>query len=227
MIWGVKPNMEMATFSQEVSVAPTLPLDLLRTVCEPQFEQMCYRIQADMPAGKVVSRDELRVMCEPYFEEMINAMQQTIQQQQTQGTQIVSQSNTCFKPGFYQSTQYFHHDVDNSTEADECAFGSLLAGIPSSEGECCDAAESKSENSDVERSIMVCRHWKSKGFCRLESKCKFLHPEGKCGVSAPRGCDGVSTPSEILDSDGMPMLMPAARKKKRGGKNRSSKPALL
>lgn len=36
-----------------------------------------------------------------------------------------------------------------------------------------------------EKSVMVCRHWKSKGFCRLEDKCKFLHLEHKRGTGVP------------------------------------------
>ncbi|CAE8741034.1 unnamed protein product [Polarella glacialis] len=32
------------------------------------------------------------------------------------------------------------------------------------------------------RSVVVCRHWKSKGWCRLESECKFSHPDHKCGT---------------------------------------------
>eukprot|EP00747_Dinoflagellata_sp_TGD_P050951 gnl/TRDRNA2_/TRDRNA2_147065_c1_seq1.p1 gnl/TRDRNA2_/TRDRNA2_147065_c1~~gnl/TRDRNA2_/TRDRNA2_147065_c1_seq1.p1 ORF type:complete len:464 (-),score=63.90 gnl/TRDRNA2_/TRDRNA2_147065_c1_seq1:138-1529(-) len=37
----------------------------------------------------------------------------------------------------------------------------------------------------AEKSVMVCRHWKSKGFCRMEDQCKFLHPEHKRGTAAP------------------------------------------
>jgi len=33
----------------------------------------------------------------------------------------------------------------------------------------------------AEKSVMVCRHWKSKGWCRLGNDCKFLHPEHKRG----------------------------------------------
>lgn len=36
-------------------------------------------------------------------------------------------------------------------------------------------------SASTERSVMVCRHWKSKGWCRLEANCKFLHPEHKRG----------------------------------------------
>merc|ERR1712228_604643 len=46
---------------------------------------------------------------------------------------------------------------------------------------------SAEQTSDIEKCTMVCRHWKSKGWCRLEENCKFLHPECKKGVSAPKG----------------------------------------
>lgn len=38
-----------------------------------------------------------------------------------------------------------------------------------------------------EKSVMVCRHWKSKGWCRMEDKCKFLHPDHKRGSGARKG----------------------------------------
>lgn len=38
---------------------------------------------------------------------------------------------------------------------------------------------------DGEKSVMVCRHWKSKGWCRLEDQCKFLHPDSKRGAGVP------------------------------------------
>merc|ERR1719367_2178037 len=30
---------------------------------------------------------------------------------------------------------------------------------------------------------MVCRHWRSKGWCRYQTTCKFLHPEHKQGAA--------------------------------------------
>eukprot|EP00419_Tripos_fusus_P015371 CAMPEP_0172745310 /NCGR_PEP_ID=MMETSP1074-20121228/137579_1 /TAXON_ID=2916 /ORGANISM="Ceratium fusus, Strain PA161109" /LENGTH=559 /DNA_ID=CAMNT_0013576453 /DNA_START=42 /DNA_END=1722 /DNA_ORIENTATION=- len=41
-----------------------------------------------------------------------------------------------------------------------------------------------------ERSVMVCRHWKSKGWCRLEDACRFLHPEHKRGGTTTGGGGG-------------------------------------
>merc|ERR1740121_613493 len=34
------------------------------------------------------------------------------------------------------------------------------------------------------RSIMVCCHWKNKGFCRMGAECKFQHPAQKRGIGA-------------------------------------------
>jgi len=39
----------------------------------------------------------------------------------------------------------------------------------------------------VERSAMVCCHWKNKGFCKYGNSCKFLHPEHKRGAGLPGG----------------------------------------
>eukprot|EP00927_Polykrikos_kofoidii_P056056 TRINITY_DN50239_c0_g1_i1.p1 TRINITY_DN50239_c0_g1~~TRINITY_DN50239_c0_g1_i1.p1 ORF type:complete len:438 (-),score=73.84 TRINITY_DN50239_c0_g1_i1:22-1335(-) len=60
---------------------------------------------------------------------------------------------------------------------------------PESAGAVPAAASSSTELDRVagagEKSPMVCRHWKSKGWCRLEAGCKFLHPEHKRGVCMP------------------------------------------
>jgi len=201
--WDETHNMECSL--PEVPSQPMLSPELLRTVFAPHFEQMCCSVQNDafvqkMPA-EMITPDVLQPMCEPFFEQMVVALQQSMQQHsshQTQGQHFnIAQSmqttglpafDACFQPVFFPSQMFYHMD-DASTEADDsCPFTSNLS--PSSEGEV-DAAEGKSEDtSDVERTAMVCRHWKSKGWCRLESKCKFLHPEHKRGVSAHGVCLG-------------------------------------
>lgn len=62
-----------------------------------------------------------------------------------------------------------------------------------------------------EKSVMVCRHWKSKGWCRLDSACKFLHPESKRGVgigqkdpSSPSGGTSSSQASPVQKVNGLP-----------------------
>merc|ERR1712178_278428 len=123
------------------------------------------------------------------------------------------------------------------------AFASLLSGPSSSEGEVLDSSEASphdseassplvhvpspqedSEPSDPEKSVMVCRHWRSKGWCRMEANCKFLHPENKRGVTAPKAgkacaTSGITTAlslSDMLGVDGVPEPLSLPRRRKRG-----------
>merc|ERR1712196_437015 len=98
-----------------------------------------------------------------------------------------------------QATQLEPMLDEESTDADEPgAFASLLSE-PSWECDSSEVVEAKlheeevlppplpsedsEQASDAEKSIMVCRHWRSKGWCRLEENCKFLHPEHKRGIT--------------------------------------------
>jgi len=81
---------------------------------------------------------------------------------------------------------------------------------------------------ELDKSSMVCRHWKSKGWCRLEEKCKFLHPENKRGGGTARSKGNVVVikadgPGEgILDSAKAQEEGKVAAKssKRRAGRNR-------
>jgi len=218
----------------------------------------------EVPVEPVISRELLRTVCEPFFEQMLTALQQALQQkhQCDKEPQIMQTMNQTTKSGPFQSL--FCPMIDEeSTDADEVgAFASLLSG-PSSEGESIDAVEAKSpmtdasvpvaqgctsnedeeQTSEPEKSTMVCRHWKSKGWCRLEHNCKFLHPEHKRGVAAPKGCSGGSTNgggisratqpgmSTILslsdaisaDREVPPAPMPLVRRKKRASRDKCNK----
>merc|ERR1711865_917338 len=101
------------------------------------------------------------------------------------------------------------------------------------------SGEDTDRTSEPEKSIMVCRHWKSKGFCRLESSCKFAHPEHKRGISAPNGGIGNSTTgcgmsmaarpgmsailslSDAINTEASAQI--AVRRRKRGGRGRSNR----
>jgi len=200
---------------------------------------MCCSVGQGVPAAPVASRDLLRAVCEPFFEQMVSALQETLQQQSLQGQpfdrgSMQSAAGTCFQSVFCPTAPFYHID-DESTEAnDSCAFASSLSG-PSSETDGFDITESKSEGSDPASDIekkdtMVCRHWKSKGWCRMESKCKFLHPENKRGLSAP-SCrtgsnnigDGARAASEMPDTLGAEAVSLTLQRRKKGGKNRSTK----
>jgi len=225
--WDITPNMDC--FDQQLSMQPMLSHELLQAACAPYFDQMCCSVKSDVfaqqqPAEAMVSRKKVRKMCEPFFEQMVTAVQHALQQQAQQGAhwQHFDQTiaNTCYQ---YQATPTWMLDEESTDANDSCAFASLLSST-SSEGDAHDALERKSEasepGSDAERSVMVCRHWKSKGWCRLEDKCKFLHPEHKCGVSAPRTSSGSLVEGS---ADGSAPPVPLVRRKKRGGKNRSNR----
>lgn len=61
-----------------------------------------------------------------------------------------------------------------------------------------------------EKSVMVCRHWKSKGWCRLEDGCKFLHPDHKRGTGAPTGAGNSDKPTTTTATITAPNIDAAA-----------------
>jgi len=194
----VAPSMDHAVKSQPPSqVSP----ELMRSVCTPYFEEMCCSVSMQqMPAKSEASYDELRAMCEPYFDQMVNALHQSISQ---------STSDSRFQPVFYHMMPYCRID-DQSTDADEsCASFPVLSGGFSERPRSRDSETSGS----VEKSPIVWKQLKSKGFCRLESKCKFLHTEHKCGIDL--AASNASVTGGQLDI--------TARPKKRGGRNRANR----
>lgn len=180
---------------------------------------------------------ELRAACAPFFEQMLTVLHDSKKTQMDPGsklaeiTQAMVHRTSTFLPCVIQSatlplSQFERMLDDKSTEADEFEAFACLLSSPSSECENLDAEVKSSgtdgfcappslshdldESSEVEKSNMVCRHWKSKGWCRLGTNCKFLHPEHKRGVTAtdPAQPDGDLT---------------GARRRRRGGKNRSNR----
>lgn len=59
-----------------------------------------------------------------------------------------------------------------------------------------------------EKSVMVCRHWKSKGWCKLGDDCKFLHPDHKrgAGIAARKSPAGAN--STMVDQTSGISLLP-------------------
>lgn len=157
------------------------------------------------PEAPTISRELLRSVCEPFFDQMLDALQHVLEQQQ-QRQRYEEQMRMQAVPQCPPRLPLHHLDPmpdEESTDIDEFgAFASLLSG-PSSEDERSGSALPKSgetsattsqltkeepdQISDPEKSAMVCRHWKTKGWCRMESKCKFQHPEHKRGVALPNG----------------------------------------
>jgi hypothetical protein len=195
------------------------------TAWENHFEQMRYAVKANaltqsIPAEMAVSREWVRSMCEPLFEDMITAMQHSLQQ--AYGEHILDNADsmqTIYHPAnsaciLWQGTPFFQLEEASTEATDSCAFTSLLSG--NSSDEALESGERKSETSepsvDGDKTVMVCRHWRSKGWCRLEANCKFLHPENKRGICTPKDC-----------TDAGALAMVSAARRKRGGKNRSGR----
>jgi len=219
-----KPCFEqVCCIARQISEETLVSRDLLRTMCKPCFDQKIMELQQ----LSMAPCELLRAMCEPFFEEMITAahhhtlQQHALQQHynnQCQSMHTWSATGMRPQPVFYPNMMKVP-DVDEvSTEAADSS------GPWSEDSEPTEA---------VEKGSMVCRHWKFKGWCRLESKCKFLHPEQKCGISAPIGVSGSRIHAvgsirslSLVDAEGAQGAVPAVaanRLRKRKDKNRSSR----
>lgn len=203
-----------------------------------------------------IRREHLRALCTPYFEQMITVLEQASKTQVHPGSELaeVTQAMAYAATSSFQMASYSMSDYatlydpmlnEDSTEAgDSGAFSCLLSGASSDVGSL-DAVDAKSpipavpdldQESDSEKGNMVCRHWKSKGWCRMESNCKFLHPEHKRGISVPKvgnrssgncaisgaKCPGMSI-SEVVMAESELHSASLARRKRRGGRNRTNR----
>lgn len=211
-----------------------------------------------LPMGPAMPRDLIRKACEPFFEEMLIVLQEGLQTQVHPGNKLaeiaeamIYTANSSYQMQKAEDSFKSHFECpsgqlkqvldDDSTEAEDLgAFASLLSCL-SSEGESVDGIDATSSNTEVfagpdseqasepDKSTMVCKHWKTKGWCRMGSNCKFLHPEHKCGIAAPKGSKGSTTGGGISQTDISTAFgaegeaTAPARRRKRGGKNRSNK----
>jgi len=148
----------------------------------------------------VVSRELLRKVCEPFFDTMLDALQLALEQQQKQKYEDHMRSMQAMTQGRTTNLAPVPWVDDASTDIDDFgpgAFASLLSGASSEDEKSQIALAMPHEAVAVvpeslpqeapETTTMVCRHWRSKGFCRMESKCKFQHPEHKRGVAGVKG----------------------------------------
>eukprot|EP00929_Paragymnodinium_shiwhaense_P008920 TRINITY_DN112909_c0_g1_i1.p1 TRINITY_DN112909_c0_g1~~TRINITY_DN112909_c0_g1_i1.p1 ORF type:complete len:518 (+),score=71.71 TRINITY_DN112909_c0_g1_i1:72-1625(+) len=78
--------------------------------------------------------------------------------------------------------------------------------VPSSGSGALGFVDSAAAAAAAEKSVMVCRHWKSKGWCRLEDSCKFLHPQHKRGTGSSNAKETRQTGSSSMDSSARPPL---------------------
>lgn len=228
MCWSVTP----IEFSDgEPTYAASISQELLRAVCEPFFKQMLYSLEQNLCAETHPGSD-------------LSMIAQTMANAASISFQSTFRSHS-------QSAVKLDQTLDEeSTETDDisafpCLFSSSDEEDPtkirSDEEESVGGFDAKPTNaesapSEQDCSPMVCKHWKSKGWCRLGSNCKFLHPEHKRGVAAPKSGNGggisgaacanmsntASSQPLAADKEGNMLPVPAPRRK-RGGKKRSGR----
>jgi transcription initiation factor TFIID subunit TAF12 len=203
-------------------------------VCEPFFEEMLTALQLALQQQQQQQQQEQQQQQQHQQQQQQQRQQQPQQHLQLQQLAAVTEDN-CFQAVFHQRTHLDPMPDDESTTDEVGAFASLLAGRPSSPEEATNVADvlplAQNLAPTEEKSVMVCRHWRNKGCCRMEDKCKFLHPENKRGVTASKpstassastaGGAGASTTLSLSS-----MIAPVGeaalpRRRKRGGRDKS------
>lgn len=77
-----------------------------------------------------------------------------------------------------------------------------IQGMNASNAVPMDGSQSPESPAGQAKSAVVCRHWKSKGWCRLGDECKFAHPEHKCGAGLTKKADKEKGPPGSRADDG-------------------------
>lgn len=203
-----------------------------------------------------ISKELLRKVCEPYFDQMLETLLMVLQH--PYGVVEEEEAFGCLNPTSGSHSHMDHLSEDQNIEeceSDLGAFSSVLVSPPpgtwqDAQGQeiappkikCTPAGAgptglslSNALEQDKPQVVMVCRHWKSKGWCRLGDDCKFSHPEHKCGVGAPSASKGASQAhvgnghssddDATLGADGSKKPGRKRRSKRGSGQKASQQPA--
>jgi hypothetical protein len=191
-------------------------LSSLTDLCSPVWEQMLTRIvtHADIlgAAEPSVRHQLIGTLCQPFFDQTIETLCGEIS---SAGPSLTTTGPLKDGRTVFQMEQGLRLLEEDSTDADnDSAFAALLSSEEDYEVEQSPRllafdGDSESPRADI-KSQMVCRHWKSKGWCRYESQCKFLHPECKRGICS-------KSPTEFFDNQ-----VPSRSTRRRGGKNKQT-----
>jgi len=236
MLWGRVPVNEGYLGHPEISK------EFLRSVCEPFFEQMLGAVHQALVAQ---SQQAMHMQGQRWHQmppaSTNQGLGRTCDERSTEeGSDNVSDSggafSTIFSPHSNLMTEHesVKYGVDVPTKANDEAKD---IEMPRSGGAEMQIRKAAGEPSQAQAT--VCRHWKSKGWCRMEANCKFLHPEHKRGVGAvngkPCGMSGdgnadtsgalalASISSDQLQALAMDAKNKAAKKRKSKGKSGVSK----
>jgi len=178
------------------TAAPAAPalLCALKAQAEPTYHQMLLAIQKaaleDLAAQQkeleslMLNPDEevqkaalaqLQEVCKPFFEHMCQSLHGALKahvQRQSQSGSPTSAEPTAPMPAVSGAPRSLI--PPSYAKAQEATLGSS------------DAEGADQSGAAAAKTLMVCRHWKCKGFCKLGDQCKFLHPEHKRGVGPSR-----------------------------------------
>jgi len=188
MLWGRVPSNDRLDEHNGYVGQPQVSKEFLRSVCEPFFEQMLVAVQQALVAQGQHAMPMQQMPCT--YTNQQGQCRPCDERSTEEGSDIVSDSGGAF------STIFSPHS-GLMTEQESVKFIGEFIPQP---------AKIIDETKDNERRSLqaqatVCRHWKSKGWCRMESNCKFLHPEHKRGVGASNGKPGGVSRDTIGNAD--------------------------
>lgn len=194
-----------------------------------------------------LSKELLRRVCEPFFEQMLVALQEVLTNPYAMVNHEEAFSSCFMQATGCQNERLSEEFNDEEDGGDLGAFSSVLVGnnwqgggpsmetfdfqarasdVNSPVGDGGVKGEGEQGGEEKVAVVMVCRHWKSKGWCRMGDACKFSHPSHKCGVgSASKGSTAAplarsnSSDEEGTGVDGPKKSGRKRRSKARGGKS--------
>jgi len=174
--------------------------DFLRMVCAPYFEHMLEAVhqavqqqqqQQQQDAASAAAASTFQ-QCSPYEEAL------TSDEGESGGafSTLFSADST---PGVASNVSAEQH-FQNRVHGNMCRqSGSSTAVDAAREGAKAHHQQVVSEaGHGKEKAIMVCRHWKAKGHCRMEAECKFLHPEHKRGIGLQVEAEGMDLGNALV-----------------------------
>jgi len=220
MLWDRAPMNECWYGQPQMSMGQGVSKEYLRSVCEPFFDQMLAAVQQAVQAQQQCSQ-----IPDPCWEHVPASMRQGSSRLNEEpsteaGSDIVSDSgafssiftaHSCFGAEEESAISYGPFVVQCSPDLQTKANGDSddieVQYSEHAEGQYQELVSEPPQGSDQEKSAMVCRHWKSKGWCRMGDNCKFLHPDHNCGVSSAGAKAGGISGDGIADMSNSLELM--------------------
>lgn len=188
-------------------------------LCHPIFEKMLTRIasHADIleNAQRLASWQLVETLCQPFFDEISQILHEEISGLEDDAEELyVRNRGECEANSVHSRgnvLKSLRRWDEQSTDAEE---GSAFATLLSSDGEGCDfewrterdislgwishtlSATDAESTCNREKDSVVCRHWETKGWCRFDRQCKFLHPAHTSIVTVNNSVGDLDVPSK-------------------------------